>query len=149
MLRMIDTKTHLTNNFKSEACYAIILDFTNKNTCIPTCSWQTEIPGLIKFWKWLAPPPPHQKKIKKKPKNKKNGLTKQNKIGKLSSPCSQRDPVHPAAHPLSHWPDTRLQVLSSLQCPLHRWLQPDPYHPNSHSEKKKQQGKSASWLLAN
>lgn len=37
----------------------------------------------------------------------------------LNLPSSHLVPVHPGSHPSSHCPVTWLQVLLSLQCPLH------------------------------
>lgn len=53
--------------------------------------------------------------------------------GKLHVPLSQNFPVHPVSHLPSHTPFTWLQVIPSLQCPTHCWLQFTPYHPPTHS----------------
>lgn len=56
---------------------------------------------------------------------------------KIKIPFSQKDPVHPASQPSSHWPVTWLQVELSLQLPSHGWLQFSPYHPFPHANHQK------------
>ena len=64
-----------------------------------------------------------------------------------SIPLLHSLPLHPATHPLSHWPVTWLQTTLSLQCPEHCCLQSRPYQPlHSFSKIKHYVMKIESWF---